>query len=95
VLNDNNFHSSGWGSYRQLHNVLRTFAYEQPEDAWNGSNYNGITLASENFGIVFPGMANKAFKSAGNGKVYLPEAHHTEPEKCPDSHIPERAILPL
>jgi hypothetical protein len=70
VQNDSNFHRSGLGSHRQLHNVLRPFAYEQPEEAWNGSNFNGITRASENYGIVFPGMANKAFKSTGNGKVY-------------------------
>lgn len=66
MLNDNNFHSSGWGSYRQMHNVLRPFAYEQPEEAWNGSNYSGTTRASENFGIVFPNIANKAFKSTDN-----------------------------
>jgi hypothetical protein len=70
VINEHNFHRQGWGSYRQLHNVLRPFAYEQPDEGWNGYNYNGTTRASENFGIVFPSIANKAFKSTGNGKVY-------------------------
>ncbi len=81
-MNINNFHFTSVGQAQRIENIMRPFVFYTPEDAFNGTNYNGnAVLSAMQSGICLvpvqlttanpPAAQAYAFRSAGNSKVYF------------------------